>query len=110
MFLSQPQPASRDAKPQALPNWRISANSQRILERQTNMLVTNASPRPIVWLGDSKQNLRDFPEGAQKLLGMSFSLFSLVVCRKTPDLLKVLAAELSRLPCGTCRTLIESCS
>jgi phage-related protein len=25
--------------------------------------------RPIVWLGNSRKNLRDFPEGAQKLLG-----------------------------------------
>lgn len=30
--------------------------------------------RPIVWLGDSKKNLRDFPEGAQKLLGDELQL------------------------------------
>lgn len=35
---------------------------------------TAASPRPVVWLGDSKQNLRDFPEGAQKLLGDELQL------------------------------------
>jgi|SRR5450432_1894692 len=27
------------------------------------------SQRPIVWLGDSKRNLRNFPDGSQKLLG-----------------------------------------
>ena len=26
-------------------------------------------PRPVVWLGNSKKNIRDFPKGAQKLLG-----------------------------------------
>ena len=26
-------------------------------------------PRSVVWLGDSKKNLRDFPDGARKLLG-----------------------------------------
>jgi phage-related protein len=30
--------------------------------------------RPVVWLGDSKKNLRDFPEGAQKLLGDELQL------------------------------------
>jgi phage-related protein len=25
--------------------------------------------RPVVWLGNSKEKLRDFPDGAQKLLG-----------------------------------------
>ena len=30
--------------------------------------------RPIVWLGDSKENLRDFPDGAQKLLGDELQL------------------------------------
>jgi phage-related protein len=30
--------------------------------------------RPIVWLGDSKRNLRDFPDGAQKLLGDELQL------------------------------------
>jgi phage-related protein len=30
--------------------------------------------RPVVWLGDSKRNLRDFPEGAQKLLGDGIQL------------------------------------
>ena len=25
--------------------------------------------RPVVWLGNSKENVQDFPEGAQKLLG-----------------------------------------
>jgi len=30
--------------------------------------------RPIVWLGDSKRNLRDFPNGAQKLLGDELQL------------------------------------
>ncbi|MFZ0770052.1 MAG: type II toxin-antitoxin system RelE/ParE family toxin [Candidatus Sulfotelmatobacter sp.] len=30
--------------------------------------------RPVVWLGDSKRNLRDFPEGAQKLLGDELQL------------------------------------
>jgi hypothetical protein len=30
--------------------------------------------RPVVWLGNSKKNLRDFPDAAQKLLGTSFSL------------------------------------
>jgi len=27
------------------------------------------SQRRVVWLGDSKRNIRDFPEGARKLLG-----------------------------------------
>lgn len=30
--------------------------------------------RPIVWLGNSKRNLQDFPEGAQKLLGDELQL------------------------------------
>jgi phage-related protein len=30
--------------------------------------------RPVVWLGDSKRNLRDFPDGAQKLLGDEIQL------------------------------------
>lgn len=30
--------------------------------------------RPVVWLGDSKRNLRDFPEAAQKLLGDELQL------------------------------------
>ena len=30
--------------------------------------------RPVVWLGDSRKNLRDFPDGAQKLLGDELQL------------------------------------
>jgi phage-related protein len=30
--------------------------------------------RPVVWLGNSRKNLRDFPEGAQKLLGDELQL------------------------------------
>jgi phage-related protein len=30
--------------------------------------------RPVVWLGDSKRNLRTFPDGAQKLLGDELQL------------------------------------
>ncbi len=30
--------------------------------------------RPLVWLGDSLRNLRDFPDGAQKLLGDEIQL------------------------------------
>lgn len=30
--------------------------------------------RPVVWLGDSKRNLRDFPDAAQKLLGDELQL------------------------------------
>jgi phage-related protein len=30
--------------------------------------------RPIVWLGNSKKNIRDFPDGAQKLLGDELQL------------------------------------
>jgi phage-related protein len=30
--------------------------------------------RPLVWFGDSKRNLRDFPDGAQKLLGDELQL------------------------------------
>jgi phage-related protein len=30
--------------------------------------------RPVVWLGNSKKNLRDFPHGAQKLLGDELQL------------------------------------
>ena len=37
-------------------------------------LMTAQSRRPIVWLGDSKKNLRDFPRGAQKLLGDELQL------------------------------------
>ena len=29
---------------------------------------------PVVWLGNSKRNLRDFPKGAQKLLGDELQL------------------------------------
>ena len=30
--------------------------------------------RPVVWMGNSKKNLRDFPAGAQKLLGDELQL------------------------------------
>ena len=30
--------------------------------------------RPVVWMGSSKRNLRDFPKGAQKLLGDELQL------------------------------------
>jgi phage-related protein len=30
--------------------------------------------RPVVWLGNSKKNLRDFPDGPQKLLGDELQL------------------------------------
>ena len=30
--------------------------------------------RPVVWLGNSKKNMRDFPDGAQKLLGDELQL------------------------------------
>jgi phage-related protein len=30
--------------------------------------------RSVVWLGDSRKNLRDFPEGARKLLGDELQL------------------------------------
>ena len=30
--------------------------------------------RPVIWLGNSKKNLRDFPDGAQKLLGDELQL------------------------------------
>ena len=30
--------------------------------------------RPVVWLGNSRKNIRDFPEGAQKLLGDELQL------------------------------------
>ena len=30
--------------------------------------------RPVVWLGNSKRNLREFPDGAQKLLGDELQL------------------------------------
>jgi phage-related protein len=30
--------------------------------------------RPVVWLGNSRKNLQDFPEGAQKLLGDELQL------------------------------------
>lgn len=30
--------------------------------------------RPVVWLGNSKKNVRDFPDGAQKLLGDELQL------------------------------------
>lgn len=30
--------------------------------------------RPVVWIGNSKNNLRDFPDGAQKLLGDELQL------------------------------------
>jgi len=36
--------------------------------------ATVPSQRPVVWLGDSKRNLRDFPDGAQKLLGDEIQL------------------------------------
>ncbi|MGO9084454.1 MAG: type II toxin-antitoxin system RelE/ParE family toxin [Candidatus Sulfotelmatobacter sp.] len=36
--------------------------------------TTVPSPRPVVWLGDSKENIRDFPEGARKLLGDELQL------------------------------------
>jgi phage-related protein len=33
-----------------------------------------AAPPALVWLGDSKKKLRDFPDGAQKLLGDELQL------------------------------------
>jgi len=30
--------------------------------------------RPVIWMGDSKRNLRAFPEGAQKLIGDELQL------------------------------------
>jgi len=30
--------------------------------------------RPVVWMGDSKKNIQDFPEGAQKLIGDELQL------------------------------------
>ena len=30
--------------------------------------------RPVVWIGNSKKSIRDFPEGAQKLLGDELQL------------------------------------
>jgi phage-related protein len=30
--------------------------------------------RPVVWLGNSKRNIREFPEGAQKLIGDELQL------------------------------------
>ena len=30
--------------------------------------------RPLIWLGDSRKNLRDFPDGAKKLLGDELQL------------------------------------
>jgi phage-related protein len=30
--------------------------------------------RPVIWLGNSKENLRNFPDGAQKLLGDELQL------------------------------------
>jgi phage-related protein len=42
------------------------------------MTFRNSNPaqsqRPVVWLGDSKKNLRDFPESARKLLGDELQL------------------------------------
>jgi phage-related protein len=32
------------------------------------------APRPVVWLGNSKENIRSFPKGAQKLLGDELQL------------------------------------
>ena len=32
------------------------------------------TPRPLVWIGNSKRNLRGFPEGAQKLIGNELQL------------------------------------
>jgi phage-related protein len=31
-------------------------------------------PRPVVWLGNSKENVQGFPDGAQKLLGDELQL------------------------------------
>ncbi len=31
-------------------------------------------PRPVVWLGNSRRNIQDFPKGAQKLLGDELQL------------------------------------
>ncbi len=30
--------------------------------------------RPVIWMGNSKKNIRDFPDGAQKLLGDELQL------------------------------------
>lgn len=36
--------------------------------------LTPSAIRPLVWLGDSKNSIRSFPEGAQKLLGDELQL------------------------------------
>ena len=36
--------------------------------------LTPPALRPVVWLGDSKKSLREFPDGAQKLLGDELQL------------------------------------
>ena len=42
------------------------------------VIPTNLAPlrsrRPIIWLGDSKRNIQDFPHGARKLLGDELQL------------------------------------
>ncbi len=38
------------------------------------MTLNFTSQRPVVWLGDSRKVLRDFPEGARKLLGDELQL------------------------------------
>jgi len=37
-------------------------------------LKTARSQRPVIWVGDSRRKLRDFPDGARKLLGDELQL------------------------------------
>jgi phage-related protein len=61
------------AQPQEVPNNNAEERLPMRASTGTTALETPVL-RPIIWMGDSKRNLRDFPEGAQKLLGDELQL------------------------------------
>jgi phage-related protein len=53
-------------QPQEAPKFRPGIADIR---EETSMTLNFTSQRPIVWVGDSRRNLRNFPDDAKKLLG-----------------------------------------
>ena len=53
--------------------------------------------RPLVWLGNSRRNIRAFPAEAQKIIGDELQLIQLAVRRRMRNHLKASAAALLSL-------------
>jgi len=56
--------------------------------------------RPLVWMGSSKKNLRDFPLGAQKVIGDELQLIQFDGMPRDAKLSRGLAGVFSRSPCN----------